>query len=509
MLKRNIGYSLLGQSALMLLSIIATKFVFSRLGGEMVGIIYFAITISGLLIFLFDLGISPTVTKEVAANRTSDKKYVAELIGTTSTLVWILYVFSVVAMCVGIPIVVVHWLNLETMEKDASVGVLALITAGLLIAIPRSLYAAVLNGYEKIGLWSLLNVLSTGLQHLGTVVILVLGGGAYTIAVWYLVSNVIGLVPFISACGRLCPPTALKPKFSMRVLEKNYGFGLRVFSTSVVGFLLSQADKLVISKFMAVSLLGYYAFAQGMVSKAGVVSSSIAVASFPALSSDARYDDAEKQITLYGKLEDLCYFATGPVAAGVGMLGLIVMRFVFGETVLSQVWIPMIILTVANFSTAILTPAYMLSLARNMPGLWLRANTYALFLVVPSSVVLIHLYGLTGAALSGFLYSCWLAGYFGLRFTKYCAHVSSYRWFRRFIGFIALWCLSYGVSWAVTGYIGDAFSVMGILMAYGAGTVIYSAICWFNVGADFRNSVRQTIYGVLHQAKVYLPVLKK
>ena len=88
MLKRNIVYSALGQAIILLLGLLSTKFIFKELGAEILGIINFSLIISSLLISLMDLGISPVVTREIAAHRFQDLQYIKDIVGTASFLAW-------------------------------------------------------------------------------------------------------------------------------------------------------------------------------------------------------------------------------------------------------------------------------------------------------------------------------------------------------------------------------------------------------------------------------------
>ena len=66
-LKKNIVYNVGGQISLLLLSFVAVKFIFSDLGEDALGLIYFVMTINSLLAYVFEIGITTTTTREVSA----------------------------------------------------------------------------------------------------------------------------------------------------------------------------------------------------------------------------------------------------------------------------------------------------------------------------------------------------------------------------------------------------------------------------------------------------------
>ena len=120
MLKRNIAYSLAGQGLCMILSLVATRFVFKELGADVLGVIYFAITATHLFIVFSDIGVSSTMVREVAAHRATNPAYVASLIGTASTLMWGAYIVSAVAIYLAIPYFTDQWLRIEQADIEPS-----------------------------------------------------------------------------------------------------------------------------------------------------------------------------------------------------------------------------------------------------------------------------------------------------------------------------------------------------------------------------------------------------
>lgn len=85
-LKRNILSNMSGQAVLMVLSLVSTHLVFHKLGADVLGVIYFSVTVTFVLITLSDMGLSPTVTREIAAHRLSDRRYVSDLVGSSAAL---------------------------------------------------------------------------------------------------------------------------------------------------------------------------------------------------------------------------------------------------------------------------------------------------------------------------------------------------------------------------------------------------------------------------------------
>src|SRR2546423_9033150 len=88
---RNIIYNFAGQGLLLLLGLVAVRFVFRQLGGDAPGIIYAAATVSAVLSGVLEPGVSAHVVRGVAAHGASDLGYLRRLIPTASLFNWSAY----------------------------------------------------------------------------------------------------------------------------------------------------------------------------------------------------------------------------------------------------------------------------------------------------------------------------------------------------------------------------------------------------------------------------------
>src|SRR5882762_10465524 len=100
-LTRNIIYNVTGQGLVLVLSLIAVRFIFHRLGDDVFGIIFFNIVLTTVLASALELGVSSTLVREVSSRVDSEPDYVRKLIQTASTLYW----------AAGIVLVAIVWVS--------------------------------------------------------------------------------------------------------------------------------------------------------------------------------------------------------------------------------------------------------------------------------------------------------------------------------------------------------------------------------------------------------------
>ena len=371
-LKRNITANIIGQGILMILSLISTRLIFKGLGSDVLGVIYFSMTVTSFVITLSDMGVSHTITREIAANRHKDAGYVTALIGSTSVLAWSAYLLFTLVV-IAAPLLVNQWLQISKIEPSTILS-FQIISAALLLAIPRTLYSSMISGYERLDLWNLTNIITVGFQQLGLIAVLGWGGGLHHVAIWYAISGVAGLVIFAAIAVRLSGFRAWRMSYQWPVIKKNIRFGSHLFINSMVGYFLYQIDRCTISRFLPVKMLGYYGVAQSLASKCGMVPGAVASAAFPALSTGVGNRERAEWIGQYNKLQDFCCYVIIPASAAVAMVGIVVMALVFNYEIVKAAWLPLLFLSVGQLLLGLQYVPYMLSIAMKKPELSLRAN---------------------------------------------------------------------------------------------------------------------------------------
>ena len=493
MIKRNIVFGILSQGLLLLLSLTAMRFVFHGLGAEVLGIISFSVALTFLFITLSDMGMSLLITREVAAHRHSDPHYVEELVRSVATVSWFAFIVAGVLVVAFAPWLINHWLQIEVTDRASATLALRLISAALLIAIPRAVYGAVLSGYGRLDLWNVANFLAMAVQQLGLILVLTGGGGLFHVAAWFGASAILGLLPYLYFVYRLGGVGLLSPAWKAGTLMRNLSFTSYLFANSLSGLLVTQADKWMISKLLPVSLLGYYSFAQGLVSKGGIVPGAIANAAFPALSSAVMMQTDDAWRRQYYKLQDFTCYVYFPISAGVAMLGIIVTQLIFNAEVAELIWGPLLLLSISQYLLGLLSVPYWLSIAVKRPDISLRTNLWAFLFVLPAIVVLTYHYGLVGAAISSLLYAAWQLLYFIPRFCSQCLGSHASFWYRQTGTYFAIGLLTYGLPWFSAWVLGEGLSLTGLVGSYTLGTLAFLLAGWFKVGPDLRASLLHSV----------------
>jgi O-antigen/teichoic acid export membrane protein len=486
---RNIVYSGLGQGLSVLLSLVAVRFVYRRLGGDALGLIYFSLAFSAALSVAVQLGICESAVREVASHQGSRPEYIKSFIRTSSLLYWTGFLILATVAYALAPYLVNHWVKLDSLDALTAIKFMRILALGALVALPCSLYRALLVGLQHMGLTNLLDVGGKALQQAGTFLILLLHGSLFQVAYWIAGSMVLQIVIYWVVCTHYFSVRALLfPGFSLAVVKENIGYASGLMTITLSAWILTEADKILVSKLLPLALLGIYTFARSAVNQGQLVTGAISNAMYPHFSALHRSKKMDEIRNTYDKIQDLICFGTIPVFAAVPFAAIALFSRVFDLRSAQLLLLPATFLCVGTYMNGTLTGPYVVSLAMGRPDIIARQNVLALFLVPPVSAIAIYWFGLNGAGFSWVLYHIY-AYFYGLpRICRECLGIPPRVWYWRVLRILGSALLIYGTVWELAGWIGK-FSILSMATAYGAGSIIYGAAAYRMMGDQLRAKI--------------------
>ena len=499
-LTKNIIYNVAGQSLVLVLSLIAVRFIFRRLGDDVFGIIFFNIVLTTVLSSALELGVSSTIVREVSSRMDSEPGYVRTLIRTASTMYWAAGLVLVAIIWVTAPLLVTHWINLRTIDSQTAATLLRIMSATSLVALPRSLYASLIRGRQMMHLNNAIDVGAALTQQAGILVILLGGGRVYVVAAWISVNALLTIVAYGITAARLFGRGTMMPSLSLPVIRRNLGFTSQMMVISTLSLVNTQAPQVIVSKLLPIAEFGFYSFVWSTVNRAALVTVASAQAAFPSFSELFAAGDRTRLLQQYRKLQDLVCYGTLPLFTGICFAALPVYGYVFNAGVAQRLLLPTAFLALGSWMNGSLTVPYTLSVAMGKPQIAARLNTYALLVVLPVTALLIFIFGLPGAGFSWVFYHLFAYGYMVPRICRECLHSSPWAWYGHVAKVLGLAAVTYGVAWLVVLAVGT-FTLPVLVAAYLVATAAFALGANAMIGADLRETLRQTLQrmrGSLH-----------
>jgi O-antigen/teichoic acid export membrane protein len=488
-LTKNVIYNVVGQGLVLLLSLIAVRFIFRRLGDDTFGIIFFNLVLTAVLTSALELGILSTIVREVSSHYESQPDYIRALTGTVTFLYWSAGLLLVAVIWVTAPWLVTHWINLKTLDPNTAATTLRILSATSLVALPRGLYTSLFRGRQLMGLNNAIDVGTAAIQQAGIVVLLLTGGGVYTVAAWISASAILGILAYLIVAARLFGWRALYPSFSMNVVRRNAGFTSHVMAISLLSLVHNQAAQVIVSKLLPIAQFGLYGFASSTVNRATIVSGAVAQAALPSFSNLHKLGDRPALMTQYRKLQDLLCFVTVPLFAGVCFAALPVYGYLFNASAAWTLLVPTAWLCLGYFMSATVVVPYMFSLAVGRPDITTRSLLLALIFVLPVTAWLTYRFGLPGAGFSWVFYHAFVYAYMVRRISAECLSIPPRDWYFHVARVMGSAAVTYGLVW-IAIVIPTGYSLVALIAGYVVATLGFGAASLFLIGPDLKSTLR-------------------
>lgn len=448
-LTKNIGYNLVGQILLILLNLVAVRVIYKQLGSDVFGLIYFALTLNAIFRTVVSGGIGWSLVRETSRFFESDKKYLSQLIQTSSLLTIIIYVILTACVVLAAPFIVRNWLQLEELDINSAIAVLQILIVGILLSIPNAILNSILRGLEEMKIINLVEVFTSLIRQLGLVAVVFLSNTALMTAVWLSLSYMLVTIAYLYILRQHLTWSVFKPKFHRQVIVKNRDFGLNMLGISLTNLVHLQADKLIVSRLLPVATFGYYSFAYSLIGRLAFIKSAVSTAAFPTFARLYENGQREQLLEKYQWLQSLLIYLLVPFFAAVPFAIKPLFTYIFDEQVAELMIIPASIIALGSYMNLTLSMPYSVSLAVGKPEISSRSNFYALFIMLPTTVLLVYQWGLVGAASSWVLYHLFLYSYTLPRICRECLQISSIGWYKNVGSVVLSAALFYAIVWLI------------------------------------------------------------
>jgi len=401
-IKRNILANYASQAYVTLAMLVMLPLYLKYMGAEAYGLVGF-FTMLNAFFMLLDVGLSPTLSRETA-------RYQGGAIDapTLRGLVRILeLIFISVAVLAAIGFVFAsdffagQWLKVEHLPLNEVQY--ALILMGLTIPLRwmSGLYRGAVNGFERQVWLAGFNILIATARFVGILVVFELIDTTPTTFFSYqLVIAVLELSGLAWMTYRLLPEQTATQTLSQawQSLKGTLRFSLAIAFTGAVWVLVTQVDKLVLSRMLTLSDYGYFTLAVVVAGGVNLIGAPITQALQPRLTRLISEGNEAEAITLYRKATQLVTILAAPAALTLAAFAAPVMWAWTGNPVAVEKAAPVLVLyAIGNGLLALVGLSYALQYAKGDLRLHLIGNAVLLVFMVPCLIWAASRWGAMGA----------------------------------------------------------------------------------------------------------------
>jgi O-antigen/teichoic acid export membrane protein len=426
-LSRNVVANFIARASSVAITVLLPP-VYARLMGiQSYALITFYTFLSAFLGIL-DLGFTPTITREVARLfRAPDPDAQGQLRRTILTYERAFLGVGAAggaAIVLAAPLLATRWLHVSPDLVHRTIVSIVLMGATFAAQWPTSIYQAILYGSEK-------QVLSNSIVILGSFARAVAAlAGLHFFApsptVFFASQAIVGLLQTIVlrvvVSRMVITRTAgdSSRSFDPRVLVQNWQFSAGVFLNTILGFLLGQADKMVLSRVLTLEILGYYGLASALAGGLYNVGSSVYVAVFPRFVQLAARRAETELARLYHLASQVIAALILPAAAVALIQPQAVLEAWTGQPKVATIAGPFLgPLALGTSLNILLTTPMAMQLAYNWTSLGVTANAIVALFMLPATYLCAHYWGAVGAARNwAFFNSVYLVTYIPFMHTR-------------------------------------------------------------------------------------------
>ncbi|MCB9644859.1 MAG: oligosaccharide flippase family protein [Myxococcales bacterium] len=400
-LKYNILANYLGQGWRALAGIIFIPVYVEILGIES----YALIGIYGMIgawLPILDASMSPTLNREMA--RYSAGSHTPQSIHDLLRSVEIVCLAASVVTGLGIwlaaDFLAHHWFKVKVLSPSVVRDALSIIALVLALRFAENIYRGSLYGLQQQVWFNGFSMIFETLRHGGVILILwYVSNTIEAFFVWQAVISVFTVLVCRWRVLRLLDKPPSPARFSSEELSKVWKFAGGLSGVVLVGLLLTQSDKIILSKLIPLGQFSYYTLAVTVTGVLYMVSAPMSSAIYPRMIELHAQEAHTEFIRLYHQTSQLITVLVAPATMLLSFFGGGIVFMWSGNHDLANNTAPIISLfVIGTFMHTQFTLPYACQLAHGWTSLLFKLNLVTLCFLLPALFIIVPTYGTLGAA---------------------------------------------------------------------------------------------------------------
>jgi O-antigen/teichoic acid export membrane protein len=371
------------------------------LGIEGYGLIGFYLMLQTLLQVL-DLGLSPTVNREMARYSVKPEKAAEarDLVRTLEFGYWLIGLVLGATLLAAASWIAAHWIKSSVLPVSSITRAVMLMGILAVFQWPISFYQGALMGLHRQVLFNILKVIAVTFSNGGAVLILWLVSPTIeAFLVWQISISAAQVVLIAFFLWSSLPRSERPPRFNPSIIRSVWRFAAGMSGITLIGLILTQVDKVLVSKLLTLKVFGYYSLAWTVANGLLIISSAVFNVIFPRMSAQVAASDENGICQSYHRGAQLMAVLVLPLAAVLSFFSFDILRLWTGSTETAAFDAPILtVLVVGSALNALLYLPYALQLAFGWTKLSFVAGLLSVAILIPLLFPITKYFGAVGAA---------------------------------------------------------------------------------------------------------------
>lgn len=383
------------------------------LGLEAYGLIGIFAVLQGWLTLL-DMGMTPVLGREMArfTGGQRSNQSVRDLLRTIEIIALLVAIATATGIWLAAGWLASDWLKADKLPLDLvaqTFSVMGVVTALRFI---ENIYRSAIVGLQRQVLLGVITSVMATLRGLGAVGIMIwVAPTIEAFFLWQAFLSVITLILLAAALYRTLPTSQIRPRFSLVELQNVWRFAAGISGSSFLALLLTQIDKILLSRILPLKNFGYYSLAIALTGALCFFTGPIGQAYYPRFTELSAKKDEPSLVVAFHSSMQILVVLMGTAA---------IMLIFFSESVLA-LWTrsaqlsletaPLVtVLALGTLLNGLMWIPYQMQIAHGWTSLTMRVNGFAVMVLVPAVFWTAPRYGAIGVA---WIWVILNVGYFG------------------------------------------------------------------------------------------------
>lgn len=401
LLKRNLVANCAGAGATALIAVILIPLYIKFLGIEAWGLIGIFVSLQSVCALL-DLGLSTTLNREVARlSVLQDKEQeIRNLVRTLELIYWAVAAVIGLSVFALAPLIANHWVKASGLSPETIRQAIQIMGLAISFQWPFGLYSGGLLGLQRQVLLSGINVSVATLRGAGAVI--VLWKLSPTLQAFFLWQAGVGLLQTALAgwfLWRSLSHTQAGASFQSELLRATWRFAAGMSGITVMSVILTQMDKIILSRLLSLEMFGYYILAGALAASIYLLVVPVFSALYPRFTQLVSLGDEAGLKQLY---HHSCQLMSVLILPGSVVAALfsrqIILLWTGNPTTVANTHPVFSVLVIGTALHGLMHLPYALQLAHGWTKLAFYINVVAVVILAPSLTLAAAAYGAIGAA---------------------------------------------------------------------------------------------------------------
>jgi O-antigen/teichoic acid export membrane protein len=405
LIKKNIAANFAGSIWQAIMALIFIPLYIKFMGIESWGLIGIFATLQGIL-GLLDMGLSSTLTREMSRLSVlpGKEQEMRNLVRTLEVLYWSVAVFVGITVVSLSPFITHHWVKTSQLSPKTIEQALLIMGFVMALQMPIGFYSGGLMGLQKQVLLNVINISIGTLRGAGAVLILwLVSPTIQAFFLWQIVISIINIFLLTLFLWRRLPLGEKKVVFQKQLLKGIWKFAAGMSGISILAVILTQLDKVILSKMLSLEMFGYYMLASVVAMSLGRFFTPVFYSIYPRFTQLVSIDDPDGLKRLYHKSSQFMSVLILPAAIVIALFSYeIILLWTQNPITAERTHLLVSILICGTALNGLMNFPYALQLAFGWTKLSVSKNIIAMILFVPLIIYSAMRYGAIGAAIAWF-----------------------------------------------------------------------------------------------------------